>query len=89
MKGLSSNKDNILRKTDKCNSLVLINKEDYIKRIKELSTDVSKFKEVTAEPGKKINLLLQSEGKFIEFLKRVKSYVTTELCQGSQPGIMC
>ena len=68
---------------------MLINKEDYIKRIKELSTDVSKFKEVTAEPGKKINLLLQSEGKFIEFLKRVKSYVTTELCQGSQPGIMC
>ena len=58
---------------------MLINKEDYIKRVKELLTDVSKLKEVTVEPGKKINLLLQPKGKFIEFLKRVKSYVTTEL----------
>ena len=40
--------------------------------MKELLSDVSKFKEITVEPGKETNLLLQHEGKLIEFLKRVK-----------------
>ena len=61
--------------------------------MKELLSDVSKFKEITVEPGKEINLLLQHEGKLLEFLKRGKSSVTTDLYkhlypQGSQPGIM-
>ena len=61
--------------------------------MKELLSDVRKFKEITVEPGKEINLLLQHEGKLNEFLKRVKSSVTTDLYkhqypQGSQPGIM-
>ena len=91
LKGLSSNKDVILQKGRSGNSVVLVNKADYTKRMKELLSDVSKFKEITVEPG--INLLLQHEGKLIEFLKRVKSSVTTDLYkhlypQGSQPGIM-
>ena len=93
MKGLSSNKDIILQKVDKGNSVVLVNKADYTKRMKELLSDVSKFKEITVEPGKEINLLLQHEGKLTEFLKWVKSSVATDLYkrlypQGSQAGIM-
>ena len=93
LKGLSSNKDIILQKVDKGNSVFLVNKADYTKRMKELLSDVSKFKEITVEPGKEINILLQHEGKLIEFLKRVKSSVTTDLYkhlypQGSQPSIM-
>ena len=93
LKGLSSNKNIILQKADKGNSVVLVNKADYIKRMKELLSDVSKFKEITVEPGKEINLLLQHEGKLIEFLQQIKSSVTTDLYkhlypQGSQPGIM-
>ena len=94
LKGLSSNKDIILQKADKGNSVVLVNKADYTKRMKELLSDASKFKEITVEPGKEINLFLQHEGKLIEFLKRLKSSATTDLyrhlySQGSQPGIMC
>ena len=59
LKGLSSNQDIILQKTDKGNSVVLVNKAE----MKELLSDVSKFKEITVEPGKEINLLLQHEGK--------------------------
>ena len=93
LKGLSSNKNIILQKADKSNSVVLVNKADYTKRMKELLSDASKFKEITVEPRKEINLLLQHEGKLIEFLKRVKSSVTTDLykhlySQGSQPGII-
>ena len=47
--------------------------------MKKLLSDVSKFKEITVEPGKEINLLLQHEGKLTQFLKRVKSSVTTDL----------
>ena len=46
LKGLSSNKDIILQKADKGNSVVLVNKADYTKRMKELLSDVSKFKEI-------------------------------------------
>ena len=93
LKGLSSNIDVILQKADKGNSVVLVNKADYTKRMKELLSDVSKFEEITVEPGKEINLLLQHEGKLIEFYKRVKSSVTTDFHkylypQGSQPGTM-
>ena len=61
--------------------------------MKKLSSDISKFKEITVESGKEINLLLQHEGKLIEFLKRVTCSVRTDLYkhlypQGSQPGIM-
>ena len=61
--------------------------------MKKLLQDVSKFKEIIVEPGEEINLLIQHEGKLIEFLKRVKSSVTTDSYkhlypQGSQPGTM-
>ena len=69
LKGLSSNKGIILQKADKGNSVVLVNKADYTKRMKELLSNIRKFKEITVEPGKEINLLLQHEGKLIEFLK--------------------
>ena len=85
LKGLSSNKDIILQKADKGNSVVLVNKADYTKRMKELLSDGSKFKEITVEYGKEINLLLlllQHEGKLIEFLKRVKSSATTNYING-------
>ena len=93
LKGWSSNKDIIWQKADKGNSVVLVNKADYTKRMKELLSDAIKFKEITAEPGKEINLLLQDEGRFIQFLKWIKTSVTTDLykhlyLQGSQPGIM-
>ena len=37
--------------------------------MKEFFSDVSKFKEITVEPGKEINVLQQHEGKLIESLK--------------------
>ena len=64
---------------DRGNSVVLVNKAVNTKRLKELLLDVSKFKKITVEPGKEINLLLQHEDKLIEFLKRLKSSVMTDL----------
>ena len=93
LKGLSSNKNIILQNADKGNSVVLVSEADYTKRMKELLLYVSKFKEITVESGKEINLLVQHKSKLIEFLRWVESSVTTDLykhlyLQGSQPGIM-
>ena len=88
LQGLSSNKDIILQKPDKGNSVVLVNKADYIKRMKGLLSDIISLRKLmwNLERG-------THEGKLIGFLKRVKSSVTTDLyrhlyLQGSQPGIM-
>ena len=56
LKSLSSNNDIILQKADKGNSVVLVNKADHTKRMKELLSDVSKFQEINVKPGKEINL---------------------------------
>ena len=79
LEGLSSNKDIILQKADKGNSVVSVNKADYIKTMKKIFLNVSKFKEMSFGPGKKINLSLQHKGKLIEFFKRVKSSFATHL----------
>ena len=47
--------------------------------MKKIFLNVSKFKEMSFGPGKKINLSLQHEGKLIEFFKRVKSSFATHL----------
>ena len=62
----------MLQKADKGNSIVLVNKADYLKKMNELLSDVSKFKEINVKPGKEINLLLQHEGKLLEFLSELK-----------------
>ena len=53
--------------------------------MKELLSDVSKFNEIIVEPGKEISLLLQHEGKLIEFLKRVESSITIDLYNTYNP----
>ena len=55
LKYLSSNKDIILQKVDKGNSVVLVDNAGYTKRMKELLSYITKFKEFTVESGTEIN----------------------------------
>ena len=59
LKGLSANNDLIIQKSDKGNSVVLLNRNDYIKRLNEMLSDSSKFKKLNVKSGKEINFLLQ------------------------------
>ena len=93
LKGLSANKDLIIQKSDKGNSVVLLNRNDYIKRLNEMLSDSSKFKKLNVKPGKEINFLLQQEDRLTNFLKKVKRSISEQLYKelyprGSQPGIM-
>ena len=93
LKSLSTNKDLIIQKSGKGNSVVLLNRNDYIKRMNEMLSDSSKFKKLDIKPGKAINSLLQQEDRLTNFLKKVKRSISDKLYKGlypraSQPGIM-
>ena len=75
MKDLSSRKDIIIQKVDKGNSVVILNKRDYIKRMIEMLLDKDKFKKLDVKTGKELNLLLKHEGKLGSFLKGIKKSV--------------
>ena len=93
LKDLSSRKDIIIQKADKGNSIVILNKRDYIERMTEMLSDIDKFKKLNVKPGKELNLLLKHEDKLVSFLKGIKKAIGEDLYkslypQGSQPGIL-
>ena len=57
LKILSTKKDLIIQKSDKGNSVVLLNRNDYINRMNEMLSDSSKFKKLDIKPVKEINSL--------------------------------
>ena len=59
LKVLSANNDLTIQKSDKGNSVVLLNRNDYIKRLNKMLSDSSKFKKLNVKSGKEINFLLQ------------------------------
>ena len=70
LKDLSSRKDIIIQKADKGNSVVILNKRDYIERMTEMLSDIDKFKKLNVKPGKELNLLLKHEDKLVSFFER-------------------
>ena len=89
LKGLSANKALIIQKSDKGNSVVLLNRND-IKRLNKMLSDSSKFKKLNVKSGKEINFLLQLEDRLTNFLKKVKRSTSEQLykelySRGSQP----
>ena len=75
LKGLSTNNDLIIQKSDKGNSVVLLNRND-IKRLNKMLSDSSKFKKLNVKSGKEINFLLQQENRLTYFLKKVKRSIS-------------
>ena len=72
LRDVSSRENIIIQKTDKGNSVIILNKSDYLKRIKEILSDIDKFKKLNVKAGKELNCLLQHEDKLVNFLKHVK-----------------
>ena len=93
LRDLSSHEDIIIQKADKGNSAVIVNKNDYLNRMKEILSDIDKFKTLDVKPRKELNCLLQHEDKLVNFLKRVKKSLGEEVYkdlypQGSQPRVL-
>ena len=75
--------------------MVLLNRKDYISKMKLTLADTSKFKKIQIDDSKVLNHLIHMENKIVELLKRLKEKqeisdkVYKELYPtGSKPGIL-
>ena len=59
LKKLTSNEDIVIHKSDKGNSVVIVNRTDYLKRMQEMVDDASKFEKVSVQEGKDYNQMIK------------------------------
>ena len=95
LKILLKNKDIIIQKVDKGNIVVILNRKDYVCKMKNFLNDNSKFHKVYKDHDKILHHLIQMENRVTDVLKnlRYKKEISSEQYKdlspsGSRPGIM-
>ena len=73
LKTLSKNKDLIIQTSDKGNSIVLINKSDYLDKIYNILSDSKKFVKSSVLDDKHLNFIIGIEKKLTNLLKELKA----------------
>ena len=58
-----------MQKADKGNTVVILDKESYIEKMKELSSGTSKFEHLEIPPDKHLNFVINSQDKIKKILK--------------------
>ena len=71
LKNLVKNKDLVIQKADKSNTVVILNK-DYIFKMTEILSDTSKFQKLSIDKNKVLNHIVHMEDRIIEVLKNLK-----------------
>ena len=71
LKTLSKNKDSIIQKSDKGNSIVLINKSDYLDKMYNILSDSKKFVKSSVVDDKHLNFIIGIEKKLTIYLKKL------------------
>ena len=94
LKNLTKQKD-VIQKADKGNTIVILDKESYIEKVKELLGDTSKFERLEIPPDKHLNSVINSQDKIKSILKSLcdKESLTDMLYKkilpgGCHPGIL-
>ena len=95
LKRLSKNKDIVIQKADKGNTVVILDKCSYISAIEEIFNDNSKFSKLDIPTGKEINHIVNLEKRITSELKLLKdkeiidkSIYKSIKPVGSRPGIL-
>ncbi len=86
LKKLSSNKDIVIQKSDKGNSVVLLDRADYLKRMQEMVDDVSKFEKIAVKDGKKYNFMVKETREVDNILKELLGITREERLKLSPDG---
>ena len=71
MASLSKNKDIVIQKSDKGNSVVIVDKETYIKRMENLLSDERKFERVTLKNDAFLNFVVNQEKRIDTIFKNL------------------
>ena len=85
----------VIQKADKGSTIVILDKDTYLKSVETLLKDSSKFKNIPAAPDKGLNYIINSEKRVTELLKKLKNKnaISEETCNklspvGSKPGTL-
>ena len=71
LKKLSSCKDIVIHKSDKGNSVVIVDRTDYLERMQEMVDDTSKFEKLKVKPGKDYNFMKKEKSNVDGFLSEL------------------
>ena len=79
LQNLSKNKNLIIQKSHKGNSVVIVDREDYIKKMNDILNDKKKFWKINMKDNTLLNFAINQE-KYVDKLrkKRVESNSMTE-----------
>ena len=69
LESLSKNENLIIQKSDKGNSIAIINKNDYLEKMRNILTDSSKFTQVSVAEDKQLNFIVNFEKHITALLK--------------------
>ena len=89
LKNLKSNRDIVIHKSDKGNSVVIVNRDDYLKRLSDMVADESKFEKVAVKQDKDYNFMTNEKkgvDKFLSELVNKKSIDETVRSKLSPDG---
>ena len=73
LKSLLQDNEIIIQKSDKGNSVVLLNKADYLDRMNQLLSDKSKFLKLNIKEGRDYNYIINQEIKISKILRELKN----------------
>ena len=76
LKSLIRNKELIIQKNDRDNTVVLLNKKDYISKMKVILADTPKIKKIQIDDSKVVNNLIHMEKQLLHFSKNLKKNKT-------------
>ena len=95
LRNLSKNKNIFIQKTNKGNTIVILDKISYISAIEEILNDHTKFSNLDIPAGKEINYITNLEKKITSDLKLMKDEETIDKAAyknikpvGSKPGVL-
>ena len=71
MTNLSKNKDIVIEKSDKGNSVIIVDKETYNKRMENLFSDQTKFERVTLKNDALLNFVVNQEKRIDTVFKKL------------------
>ena len=63
----------VIQKAVKGNTIVILDKDSYLKSVETLLKDSSKFKNIPIAPNKDLNYIINSEKRVTDLLKKLKN----------------
>ena len=71
LKLLSKNKNLIIQKLDKGNSIAIIDKSDYLEKMRNILSDSSKFSRVSVTEDKQLNFIVNLDKDILQISLRI------------------